>query len=212
MQSPEPGAGPLHILIVEDTLEDFILIQRELKLTGLTFSAKRIDAPEALSREFDRQPPHLVLCDHGNARLDSFSVLEAVRAWSTALPFIVVTDVMPETQMTTVFTRGADDVVFKDRLGDLRPAVRRALRLGEARQRLVAAEQERDRLRAELEAWRFGHPRLPTPLPICAGCKKVRDRHDEWIPLESYLRDHFNVRLNHGLCFECVPTNSDDVA
>jgi len=211
MQSPEPSR-PLHILIVEDTLEDFILIQRELQLAGLTFSAKRIDAPEALSREFDLQPPHLVLCDHGNARLDSFGVLETVRAWSPALPFIVVTDVMPETQMTTAFTRGADDVVFKARLGDLRPAVRRALRLGDARQRLAEAEQERDRLRAELEAWRFGHPRLPTPLPICAVCKNVRDRHNEWIPLESYLRDQFNVRLNHGLCFRCVPTSSDDVA
>ena len=204
MQSPETAAGPLNILVVEDTPGAFESIERALQGAGLNFCSRRIDAPEALSSELDRQPPHVVLCDHGTARIDSFRVLEVVRARSRSLPFIVVTGAQPEVQLTDALTRGADDVVPRHRLGELGASVQRALRLGETRERLAAAEAERDRLRSELDAWRLGRPRLPTPLPICAGCKKIRDPHNVWIQLENYLLDHFNLRFSHGLCIDCV--------
>lgn len=211
MRLPQAAGAPLHILVVEDIPADFELIERQLQRTGLSFSSTRIDQPEALSYELSQRPPHLVLCDHGSAQLDSFHVLEVVRAWSHTLPFIVVTGAIPDAVVNDVFTRGADDLVLKHRLDDLVPAVRRALRLSEARQQLADAEEERDRLRSELEAWRFGHPRTPTMLPICAGCKKIRDVHNEWIQLESYLHDHFNLRFSHGLCFTCLQAFSATV-
>jgi CheY-like chemotaxis protein len=193
-----------HILVVEDAQLDYELIQHELESTGLRFSAKRIDTHEELSRELDVQPPTLVLCDHGNAQLDSFSVLELVRARSKTLPFIVVTGALDDDQLSYVYKRGADDCVLKHRLPDLGPAVQRALRLGEARRRLALAEAECERLRAELEAWRYGKPRTATAIPICAGCKKIREPHGSWLQLESYFRDHFNIRFSHGLCPHCV--------
>ena len=200
----------LHIFVVQDTREDFELIESELQRAGLSFRSTRIDEPEELSRELDREPPHLVLCDHRYSRIDSFRMLETVRARSRTLPFIVVTGALPGAQVTEAFTRGADDLVLKHRLDDLGPAVHRALRLSETRRRLAEVEDERNRLRDELEAWRFGHPRLPTPLPICAGCKKIRHANNDWIQLESYLRDHFNIRFSHGLCFDCLKTYSAD--
>jgi len=213
MPSPETAAGPLNILVVEDTPGAFDLIERALQAAGLNFCSRRIDAPEALSGELDRQHPHVVLCDHGTARIDSFYVLDVVRARSRSLPFIVVTGgALPEVQLTDALTRGADDVVPRHRLGELGPAVQRALRLGDARQRLAEAEEERDRLRAELDAWRLGRPRLPTPLPICAGCKKIRDSHNVWIQLENYLLAHLNIRFSHGLCSDCVRKYHDGLA
>jgi CheY-like chemotaxis protein len=206
MASPDSGAPGLHILVIEDTREDFEVIESHLRRTGLQFSSRRIGAPQEVSRELDRQPPHLVLCDHSHARIDTLRVLELVRARSRTLPFIVVTGSRPEAQLADAFTRGADDLVPRERLEDLAPAVHRALRLSEVRQQLADAEAERDRLRSEVEAWRFGHPRTPTMLPICAGCKKIRDLRNEWIQLESYLHDHFNIRFSHGICFGCLQT------
>lgn len=193
----------LHILVVEEAPQDFDLIERELQQGGLQFSSKRIDTPEELSSELHAQPS-VVLCDLANALLDGFSVLEQVRAHSAALPFIVVTGSLDKEQMAYVFERGADDCVLKHRLPDLVPAVQRAVRLGAARRRLALAEEERDRLRAELEAWRFGRPRLPTIVPICAGCKKIRELDGDWQQLETHFRDHFNIRFSHGLCPHCV--------
>jgi len=40
-------------------------------------------------------------------------------------------------------------------------------------------------------------------LPICMGCKKVRD-DDLWLQIESYLDSHLDVKLSHGLCPECA--------
>src|SRR5258708_22699195 len=79
------------ILVVEDVAEDFELISRELDRDGQRFSTTRIESPERLAEELDRQPPDVVLCDHGGANWDSFSVLNQVRARSADLPFIIVT-------------------------------------------------------------------------------------------------------------------------
>ena len=197
-------SSPTHILVVEDLPQDFELIEHELQRSGMEFSSKRIDTHDELVRELDARPPSIVLCDHGNARLDSFSVLEHVRARSTTMPFIVVTGSLDEQKTAHVFERGADDCVLKHRLNELVPAVRRALRLSEIRERLAAVEAERNRLRAELEAWRYGSPRSPTIVPICAGCKKIRQPHGDWQQLETHFREHFNIRFSHGLCPHCV--------
>ena len=46
--------------------------------------------------------------------------------------------------------------------------------------------------------------RLEGLLPICAGCKSIRDDADVWHSLEAYLSDHSDVVLSHGLCPHCI--------
>ena len=41
-------------------------------------------------------------------------------------------------------------------------------------------------------------------IPICAGCKKVRDDKGYWERIESYLGRHSDLRISHGLCPECA--------
>jgi ligand-binding sensor domain-containing protein len=41
-------------------------------------------------------------------------------------------------------------------------------------------------------------------LPICADCKKIRDDHGEWNPIERYVHEHSEAEFSHGLCPECV--------
>jgi hypothetical protein len=40
-------------------------------------------------------------------------------------------------------------------------------------------------------------------IPICAGCKQVRDRAGEWNRLEAYLEAHSHAEFTHGLCESC---------
>jgi hypothetical protein len=40
-------------------------------------------------------------------------------------------------------------------------------------------------------------------IPICAGCKQVRDRDGIWNPLEAYLEAHSHAEFTHGLCKSC---------
>jgi PAS domain S-box-containing protein len=41
-------------------------------------------------------------------------------------------------------------------------------------------------------------------LPICAVCKKIRDEHNHWRFVESYIRDHSELVFSHGICPDCV--------
>ena len=39
--------------------------------------------------------------------------------------------------------------------------------------------------------------------PICANCKKVRDDDGYWQQIESYISDHSDAQITHGICPEC---------
>ncbi|MCS6969679.1 MAG: nuclear transport factor 2 family protein [Planctomycetota bacterium] len=41
-------------------------------------------------------------------------------------------------------------------------------------------------------------------LPICSGCKKIRDDGGQWQPLESYISARSEARFSHGLCPACA--------
>ena len=209
MKLPAGIPDNFHLLMVEDAPPDFELIEHTLRKSGLRFSAKRVDTISELTRELKVQPPSIVLCDHGNAWLDSFTVLEFVRAHSATLPFIVVSGSLDENQMAKIVGQGADECVLKHHLAVLGRVVQSALRLGQARQQLALAAAERDRLRAELESWRSGRPRGSTVVSICAGCKKIHTPQGDWQQLETYFRDHFNIGFSHGLCPHCVTEYSD---
>jgi hypothetical protein len=41
-------------------------------------------------------------------------------------------------------------------------------------------------------------------LPICSGCKKIREDKNDWASGEGYLADHTTANPCHGFCAECL--------
>ena len=41
-------------------------------------------------------------------------------------------------------------------------------------------------------------------LPICSGCKKIRDDHGYWSHIEAYISQHSEAQFSHSLCPDCV--------
>jgi len=41
-------------------------------------------------------------------------------------------------------------------------------------------------------------------LPICSGCKNIRDDKGYWNQIESYFRDHSEVEFSHSICPDCA--------
>ena len=64
--------------------------------------------------------------------------------------------------------------------------------------------EERERLIRELQEALAQVKVLSGLLPICASCKKIRDEHGEWNPVEKYIRDRSDVNFSHGICPECA--------
>lgn len=41
-------------------------------------------------------------------------------------------------------------------------------------------------------------------MPICAGCKKIRDDSGYWQSVEGYLQSNTEINFSHGICPECT--------
>jgi len=69
---------------------------------------------------------------------------------------------------------------------------------------LQAESTERARLIQELQKALANVKSLSGLLPICAGCKKIRDDNNYWHQVESYVQKHSEATFTHGLCPDCI--------
>lgn len=76
----------------------------------------------------------------------------------------------------------------------------------------IKTEAERDRLIEELQAAAMEIETLSGILPICAGCKQIRDDQGFWNQVEHYIETHSKVRFSHGFCPDCVPKYFPELA
>jgi len=74
--------------------------------------------------------------------------------------------------------------------------------------RLNRAPREKN---AELEAALAKVKLLSGLLPICAGCKKIRDDKGYWGQVESYVQQHSEATFTHSLCPDCTKTYFPDM-
>ena len=66
------------------------------------------------------------------------------------------------------------------------------------------AAAERERLLVEREKALSDVKVLSGLLPICAGCKKIRDDSGYWNQIETYIKQHSEAEFSHGLCPDCL--------
>jgi len=66
------------------------------------------------------------------------------------------------------------------------------------------AEDEREKLVKDLQKALAEIKQLSGLLPICSGCKKIRDDKGYWNQIEEYISTHSEAIFSHGLCPVCL--------
>jgi len=66
------------------------------------------------------------------------------------------------------------------------------------------ADAEREMLLASLENALTEVKTLSGIIPICSGCKKIRNDKGFWDQVETYISKHSEAHFSHGLCPECL--------
>jgi len=69
---------------------------------------------------------------------------------------------------------------------------------------LREVQAERETLIRELRIALSEVKTLKGLIPICAGCRRIRDDSGAWSPLEAFVRSNFDADFSHGLCPECA--------
>lgn len=115
----------LAILSIEDSEEDFLLIELELKRRGLSCRCRRVDTKDALFAALAHESWDIVLSDYSVPGLYFPEILGYLRKHWPLLPVILVSGTLGEVKAAVMVKLGARDFISKDNLAELVPAMLR---------------------------------------------------------------------------------------
>lgn len=158
--------------------------------------------------------PSVILQDLVMPGIDGLTVVEQFRAnpATKETPIIVLSTKEEPVIKARAFEVGANDYIVKlpDKI-ELLARIRYHSKVHQAQVQLVESNQQLAALNAKLEDSNRELTRslaevkkLSGMLPICAGCKKIRDDSGYWTQVETYIMQRTLASFSHGVCPTCA--------
>jgi PAS domain S-box-containing protein len=169
-------ADPLRVLLLEDSPDDALLIERELRRGGFALETLRIETEGELLEALE-QPWDLFIVDFGLPAYGGMAALRQIQAARGNVPLIMISGVQGEEFAVEAMRAGAHDYVNKNQLARLVPAIRRELREGELQRRSLA---ERERLLTELREQRDLFQAIVTNAPLGLAVFDITELRVRW--------------------------------
>ncbi len=113
----------LHVIVVEDSEDDLILILRALKKAGYDPRSTRVETAAGLKEALADDKWQLVLSDHNMPTFSAPEALETLRESGRKLPFIIVSGTIDERIAAAIIENGAAGYIDKRDFSNLGPAV-----------------------------------------------------------------------------------------
>lgn len=189
----------MRILIAEDDLTCRTVLAGVLTKEGHEVTAA-CDGAEAWEMLQEPDAPRLVILDWMMPRLDGVDVVRLVRASpSPHPPYIVMLTAKGEkADIVAGLAAGANDYLPKPFDPD---ELRARIDVG---RRMVEMQEELARRIDELNDALEHIKTLRGIIPICSGCKKIRDDHGYWRQVEAYVAAHTDAEFSHSICPDCM--------
>jgi len=140
----------VHILLVEDSAADALLIERAVNREFPGAVAQRVMNGAEFATALGSRSWDIVLADHKLPSFSSWAALEQLERSGLDIPLIVVSGAIGEEEAVDLLKAGAHDFVRKDNLGRLGPVLRRELADAENRCRRRDAEAALTELQTRL--------------------------------------------------------------
>lgn len=198
-------ADSIRILIVDDNMEFRTTTSRVLSILGYEVVGEAQDGAEAVG-QLAHASPDLVLMD---VEMPNMNGIEAARRIQQIRPTPVVLLTAYDSLDIISEARDAGIAAYLVKPLDARE-LQRTLTIAMARfedwmalRRLNHELKERN---AQLEKALATIKTLHGLLPVCAWCgKKIETENGEWVSLTSYIEDHSEAKVTHGICPDCLP-------
>ncbi|MBX3180460.1 MAG: response regulator [Candidatus Hydrogenedentes bacterium] len=189
------------VLVVEDDEIYRELVERHL---GDAYMLVFTDSLRGAAEMLQSHIPDCILLDH---RLPDGNGIDFLpQPVNAEVPVILCTAHGSEALAVKAIKAGAEDYLVKRGLGrrELRRAVRCAIKQSQLRTQLRLKVSESESLSRLLRTALSNNEALRGIIPICAYCRKVRDRTGCWHSIEAYVSQHTGARFTHGLCPSCL--------
>lgn len=188
----------MKILVAEDDAPSRFMLQSLLTSWGYSVITAA-DGTEAWQILSEPDHPQLLLLDWMMPGIEGPEIVRRLRARTPKKTYysIIITSRSDSSSAVSALNSGADDFVGKpfDNY-ELRARISVGYRTNVLQSAL--AEHIKD-LSDALARVR----QLEGIIPICMYCKKIRDDHDSWQQLETYISQHSEALFSHGMCPEC---------
>jgi two-component system, cell cycle sensor histidine kinase and response regulator CckA len=134
--------GPLlHILLIEDSEDDAILLIRHIQRSGYEVLFDRVVDSAAMDESLNRKTWDIVIADYALPSFNGLSALALFKKKKIDIPFIIVSGTIGEDVAIQAMKAGAHDYVMKGNLARLIPAIQRELDEAEIRRERRRAEE-----------------------------------------------------------------------
>ncbi|MFW9833699.1 MAG: ATP-binding protein [Candidatus Thorarchaeota archaeon] len=130
----------VRILLIEDSEDDALLIERVLNKGGLNPTMKRVSTADGMHKALEENNWDAILCDY---MMPDFSIKDAMNEIVTRgldLPFIIVSGTISDEVAVEMMRAGAHDYLTKNNLSRLVPAIEREIAEADQRRKRRVAE------------------------------------------------------------------------
>jgi PAS domain S-box-containing protein len=139
--SAKLGPEELNILLVEDSADDALLLERHLRRSGFAPTILRVETAAtmrgALGGDFSAD---IVLADYNLPNFSGPAALQLLKESHLDIPFIMLSGAVSEQTAVDSMRAGAQDYVSKQNLTRLTPAIERELKEASGRRKKQVAE------------------------------------------------------------------------
>lgn len=188
----------MKILVAEDDAPSRFMLQSLLTSWGYAVitAANGTEAWQILS---EPDHPQLLLLDWMMPGIEGPEIIRRLKARVPNKSYysIIITSRSDTDSEVSALNTGADDFIGKPFVNN---ELRARVSVGYRTNCLQASLSEHVR---DLSAALARVRQLEGIIPICMYCKKIRDDHESWQQLETYISQHSEALFSHGICPEC---------
>jgi diguanylate cyclase (GGDEF)-like protein len=132
---------PLNLLLIEDSEDDALLVERALRQAGYEVNLTQVDTAEGLQEVLRTSSFDIAVADYTMPTFSGTRALAILREQGVDVPFIFVSGTIGEDIAVAAMKTGASDYIVKGNLGRLAPAVERELREATSRREMTRTNE-----------------------------------------------------------------------
>lgn len=117
----------LHVVVVDDSADDTLLLERELKRGEWEIILTRVDTREAMVQILAQKCCDLIICDYVIPGFGGMEALHVFNEYGLDIPFIMTSGKITEEIAITALQEGAQDFISKQNYTRLLPAIHRGI-------------------------------------------------------------------------------------